>query len=769
MAQPQPIMSSSSSSSKMKITLKCSDGHIFEVEQKVLFECRTIKHMIDDGCADSAIPLPNVTGKIMAKVIEYCKKHMEAAAEIRDMNFFSNDFRDLKNWDDAFVKEVMENQDILFDLIMAANYLDIKNLLDLLCKGIADMMRGKTPEQIHTLLQGQQLKDYDHLVSADGTFKLGFFSPGTSRSRYLGIWYNMVDENEVFIAKKKVVWVANRDNPISDSGDILKIDESGKLTILYNEGSSSFPLSSVEAASNVSATLLDSGNFVLKEFNLDGSTKQILWQSFDYPTDTLLPGMKLGFDERKMQVWSLTSWINDNIPAQGSFSLTIGMGRDNSSTQIVIWCKGSIYWTSGMWQNGRFELVSQLSNEGNPNFRFISNDGANYFTYSLSESENHSLSRYMIDSSGSVLEIRGMAPFGACSYKPDPGCVAQKMPECRSQNVSFEARKGFMSAEGQKFDQSYNLSLFDCQAECLNNCSCAAYAYTSVNQTVLSMKNMFVNAAKRWIWSAITFSVLVAILVACSVYYFMQRNRTAAENDAEQEILLRELEAAATDYSGTRTLNKGELHGQQVAVKRLSRNSGQGLEEFKNELLLIAKLQHTNLVRLVGCCIQREEKILVYEFMPNKSLDSFLFDPTKKNLLDWKKRLHIIEGIAQGLLYLHKYSRLRIIHRDLKASNILLDAEMNPKISDFGMARIFGRNESEAETRRVVGTQGKTLDLFDSVFEGFFFFFFFFFFQTDTANIQKKKEEEKALKELRAKAVQKGTFGGSGLKKSGKK
>ncbi|XP_058005446.1 G-type lectin S-receptor-like serine/threonine-protein kinase CES101 isoform X3 [Hevea brasiliensis] len=584
-----------------------------------------------------------------------------------------------------------------------------------------------------TLLQGQQLKDYDHLISADGTFKLGFFSPGTSRSRYLGIWYNMVDENEVFIAKKKVVWVANRDNPISDSGDILKIDESG--------------------------------NFVLKEFNLDGSTKQILWQSFDYPTDTLLPGMKLGFDERKMQVWSLTSWINDNIPAQGSFSLTIGMDRDNSSSQIVIWCKGSIYWTSGMWQNGRFELVSQLSNEGNPNFRFISNDGANYFTYSLSESENHSLSRYMIDSSGSVLEIRGMAPFGACSYKPDPGCVAQKMPECRSQNVSFEARKGFMSAEGQKFDQSYNLSLFDCQAECLNNCSCAAYAYTSVNQTVCELWGQEITftkkhdetrviyvlkgkKAKRWIWSAITFPVLVAILVACSVYYFMQRNRTAAENDAEQEILLRELEAAATDYSGTRTLNKvrrdwkkshelhffsfesivsatdnfaaanelgkggfgpvykGELHGQQVAVKRLSRNSGQGLEEFKNELLLIAKLQHTNLVRLVGCCIQREEKILVYEFMPNKSLDSFLFDPTKKNLLDWKKRLHIIEGIAQGLLYLHKYSRLRIIHRDLKASNILLDAEMNPKISDFGMARIFGRNESEAETRRVVGTHG---------------------------------------------------------------
>jgi serine/threonine protein kinase len=152
---------------------------------------------------------------------------------------------------------------------------------------------------------------------------------------------------------------------------------------------------------------------------------------------------------------------------------------------------------------------------------------------------------------------------------------------------------------------------------------------------------------------------------------------------------------------------KGKLpSGEEIAVKRLSRRSGQGLEEFKTEMMLIAKLQHRNLVRLMGCSIQGDEKLLVYEFMPNKSLDRFLFDPIKQTQLDWARRYEIIEGVARGLLYLHRDSRLRIIHRDLKASNILLDENMNPKISDFGLARIFGGNQHEANTARVVGTYG---------------------------------------------------------------
>ncbi|KAB1201238.1 Cysteine-rich receptor-like protein kinase 10 [Morella rubra] len=219
--------------------------------------------------------------------------------------------------------------------------------------------------------------------------------------------------------------------------------------------------------------------------------------------------------------------------------------------------------------------------------------------------------------------------------------------------------------------------------------------------------------------------IIVGVALAISICFYLRVRRPTPRKKlktVDQIISAQSLQfdfdciKAATDnfsvanklgQGGFGVVHKGELcDGKIIAVKRLSRDSGQGDLEFKNEVLLMAKLQHRNLLRLLGFCMERNERILIYEFMPNRSLDHCLFDPIRRPNLHWERRYKIIRGIARGILYLHEDSRLRIIHRDLKASNILLDSEMNPKVSDFGMARLFLLDQTQGNTRRIVGTYG---------------------------------------------------------------
>ncbi|XP_062089367.1 G-type lectin S-receptor-like serine/threonine-protein kinase CES101 [Humulus lupulus] len=613
---------------------------------------------------------------------------------------------------------------------------------------------GFSYSQTDTIEQGHELKHGMQLFSASGIFRLGFFQLGSSNFYYVGIWYNYRDND-------KPVWVANRNNPIMDESGTLGIDQYGNLKISHSAGDPIITLYSAQAPINATATLLDSGNFVLRESSHVNQTE--LWQSFDYPTDTLLPKMKLGFDRRTGLNRTLTSWRTDDFPALGSFTLAID---SIGSEQMIMWWRGSNYWASGPWRDGCFDsLKDEFCNHYRYNFSYISNEKETYFNYSVSK-EITIFPRFTLSPNGEIegygmnLMFTEVSCLSSSSLPPSLrfGCVKQKLPSCRnsSRYNKFVSKVGAMSRAGFKFNENDNLTIVDCWEKCLQNCSCVAYASTNDNGTgceIWSKDSSFTNnnlASLReirilesgvrmwWIWLTILIGGTATFpLVISSLYVLLKKCKARGNRErTEHDLLLQELgEAgkrqkggnelqlfgferiftATNGFSASNKLGEGGfgpvykgkfIDGQEVAIKRLSKSSGQGLVEFKNEALLIAKLQHTNLVRLLGFCIQGQEKSLIYEYMPNKSLDLFLFDDRRKSSLTWEKRFSIIEGIAQGLVYLHKYSRLKVIHRDLKASNILLDKEMNPKISDFGMARIFGLNVSEENTNRVVGTYG---------------------------------------------------------------
>ncbi|CAN1780041.1 G-type lectin S-receptor-like serine/threonine-protein kinase At4g27290 [Linum perenne] len=303
--------------------------------------------------------------------------------------------------------------------------------------------------------------------------------------------------------------------------------------------------------------------------------------------------------------------------------------------------------------------------------------------------------------------------YGSCDIESSPscGCLQGFVPRdqkewdmvdwsngCVRKTELNCSGDGFVKHSGIKMPQTRNsswfnvsMSLEECKEACIRNCSCTAYAN-------LDIRN---GGSGCLIWFTDLLDIRVLYDNRQDLYIRMAASASIA--------------SATNNFSSANVLGQGGFgrvykgilkDGQEVAVKRMSKDSNQGAEEFKNEAINIAKLQHRNLVRLLGCCIQRDERMLVYEFMPNRSLDVFIFDRTQSQVLDWPKRYNIIKGIARGIVYLHQDSRLRIVHRDLKASNVLLDYEMNPKISDFGLARTFVGNESQGNTRNVVGTYG---------------------------------------------------------------
>ncbi|KAL0329896.1 UNVERIFIED_CONTAM: G-type lectin S-receptor-like serine/threonine-protein kinase [Sesamum radiatum] len=601
---------------------------------------------------------------------------------------------------------------------------------------------------LDTLKPGDRLNLSSELVSANGIFSLGFTVMGAPDTAYLGLSHT----NDIYV----VLWIGNREQPASRSQDpFLTVDITGKQFIAHGtNGGDPIELYPGESSkkNNVSVTLLDTGNLVVKEMS-SSNGEVILWQSFDHPTDTLLPGMKLGVNHRTGRNRVLTSWFGPVDPAPGAFTLE----WDPSVGRLLVRRRGVLYWTSGQLKDYYTEQgglrVKEFNNilpkpdpaNLNYNFSVVTRGDEEYFTYSLINVP--SLTPDNIKISGLTMDYEGyisdkdrptIAKAGLCygydENHTNPGCELREQPKCRNDGQMFDITSGeFRHVNGTPapavYDNNSSLSISDCREKCWNDCECVGYR----------------NGKKRHVKIipvAVSITVVLFILGTVVSLFVMRKIKKGTRNEDQLHDVLTldgytktcelqtegannhhdlrmftyaSIQSATNNFSSDYKLGQGGFgpvykgktsEGQDIAVKLLSRQSGQGLLEFKTELILISKLQHVNLVKLLGFCNHGDKKMIIYDYMPNKSLDFFLFRPSNREQLNWRQRFNIIEGIAQGLLYLHKYSRLKIIHRDLKPSNILLDKDMNPKISDFGLARIFKQNVSEANTIRRAGTYG---------------------------------------------------------------
>ncbi|KAL3729980.1 hypothetical protein ACJRO7_027044 [Eucalyptus globulus] len=619
---------------------------------------------------------------------------------------------------------------------------------------------------LDSISAGENITDGQTIVSAGGKFELGFFSPGSSKNRYVGIWYKKIPD-------RRVVWVANRENPLSDSSGVLKLTPQGVLTLLNRTNGVIWSCNVSRLAQNPITQLLDSANFVVKEGN-DNELDDAIWQSFDHPCDSFLAGMKFGIDRAKGLDRYLTSWKSTDDPSPGDFTYRL----DSLGYPQLILRNRSVV---------QYRGVPQLKPNPVYKFGFIFNKNEIYYYFNIL---NSSITSILVLKENGIAErftaidqTRGWIWYnptqtddcdtyafcganGNCNwfvpkYPIDwgfgdwsNGCVRRTKLDCRGGDEFLKnTQVKLPDTRLSWFNESMNLQ--ECEQTCLGNCSCMAYSNLDISgqgsgcllwfgdlidirQFNENGQDIYVRMAASEVGGSssgntgarkrtgiiVSIVLSVVFLLVITVIYMKYKkagkvlafSRQSHSEDLELPLFdLTTIVNATNNFSDDNKLGEGGFgavykgvlkNGQEIAVKRLSESSRQGQVEFKNEIVYITKLQHRNLVKILGCCIEQDEMMLIYEFLPNRSLDCFIFDQEKCVSLDWPMRFTIINGIASGLLYLHRDSRLRIIHRDLKAENILLDNERNAKISDFGLARSFGGNESEASTKRVVGTFG---------------------------------------------------------------
>ncbi|XP_047331725.1 G-type lectin S-receptor-like serine/threonine-protein kinase At2g19130 [Impatiens glandulifera] len=623
----------------------------------------------------------------------------------------------------------------------------------------------------NTISANQTLSGDQIIVSSGRVFALGFFKLGKDDSikNYIGIWYNSLPGNQT------VVWVANRDKPVSNRYSSQLIFLNGNL-VLLNESQTPIWSTNISSSSSspVGAILGDDGNFVLR---VDDVLKSIVWQSFDYPVHTCLPGAKISYNKRTKTHRTLTSWKNSEDPSVGLFSFEL----DGYNNQYIMQHNGSEqYWTSGAWDGKIFRLVPEMRLGFLFNFSYVNNDNESYFIFNMYNATT--ISRAYMDVTGQFRVVSWVDGVGWNLFWNQPRTQCEVYALCGGNGACNQITQQFcnclegfhpMSQDGwdlndfsggcvrnidlqcgnrsqDRFKLFTNMRLpgkpkslpdqkdiTTCASSCLNDCSCSAYAYDNEvcsvwNAELWNLQQLAQNegngrsiyirlaakefasdagSAKKTIGAVIGSGAAIAVL-GMVIFVILRRKKRSNVEGYLVAFMYRDLQKATKNFSeklgggGFGSVFKGTLPDSTlIAVKRLDSIS-QGEKQFRTEVSTIGNIQHVNLVRLRGFCSQGSKKLLVYEYMQNGSLDSILFHQNdSKSILDWKTRYQIATGIARGLAYLHEECRDCIVHCDIKPENILLDSGFCPKVADFGLAKLMGRDFSRVLTS-MRGTRG---------------------------------------------------------------